>query len=54
MQGLIVLLSVLQCSLISDALLEESFLSLPQAQAISRHHQQQGIWQARMCSCSHL
>lgn len=40
MQELILLFSVLQCSLISDALLEESLLSLllPQAEVISRHH----------------
>lgn len=52
MQELILLFSVLQCRLLSEALLEESFFSLllPQAKVISRHHRQCRIWQAVMCS----
>lgn len=56
MQELILLFSVLQCRLLSEALLEDSFLSLllSQAKVISGHHRQCRIWQAVMCSWNHL
>lgn len=46
MQGLILLFSLLQCSLISDVPLEGSFLPLllPHAKIIRRHHWWRRTW----------